>query len=572
MKALVLFVQKKRLLLLLCIAILLRLFYILTLEDRWYYFDTAHYDQAARALLESGTFGSSLHYYDEYEHYCLEPVYPVFLAGIYAVFGHSFLAVRLVQLILSVLQLLILYNMVRLLRPGAAILALVLGAIYPFFIYISGLLYVTQLFALLLTFAFYSFLKYSQSSSILWLLIAALSLGIAIAARPVALPSTILLAVWIMVFADLGRREKIGHIALFACLIALVLTPWTVRNWTVFHVFSPGRACLAETRVFSYVDLELRIEESKKMTSFPGRIFHVNVIDSLAEPVFECFLDGTLIAKLQVCESFQRPQNSYYGLIFKGGASMSVERLQVGNGAEIVLDSRFASTVKHSSNLTVRQGAIELGETAEGWQYAAIYASAVSANTFSMFYPSSIDPHDVSRLAILFDLDSFGLEANGYMIWLHPWMQADMWKVENGRPARSVETIDLYAKENPTSLKQLVKKYPVRFFTRHVLPEFINFWSPTIKRVTTSDNVSSDMTIMSLLFFTPVLIFFLIGLYVLRNQWKSLLILLIPIMTISLFYSIFFTELRYRIPVDGFLIVGAAIGVEYLFHFFKEKF
>lgn len=571
MNALIYFLQKKRFFLLLLVAILLRLFYILSLENRWYYFDTAHYDRAARSLLENGTFGDSLHYYNEYKHYCLEPAYPLFLAALYALFGHSFLAVRLVQLILSVLHAIVIYKIVNLFRPQAAIIALLFAAVYPFFIYISGLLYVTQLFALALATTFYCFFRYSKSYSFVWLLLAALLLGISIAARPVALPSTVFLAAWILFFADLNWAKKIGHAAVFSSVIILVLTPWTIRNWTVFHVLSPGRACLAEKRIFAYVDLQLRIEESEKMTSLPGRIFQVNVVDSLDRPIFECFIDGALIAKLQVNESFQRPAIAHYGFIFKGGSPTSIERLQVGRQGKIVLDSERAVNVKHSSHITISQDGVELREAAERWEHAVVYAPAVSANTFYMFYPAFIKPHDLSRVAILFDLDAFRLNANGYMIWLHPWKQADLWKVENGRPARSVATIDLYAKENPTSLKQLVKKYPLRFFTRHVLPELRNFWSPRIQRVTTSDNVSTEMTILSFLFFTPLLIFSFIGILVLRRQWKSLLILLIPIVTISLFYSIFFAELRYRIPVDSFLIVAAAIGFERLFHFLKQQ-
>ena len=110
------FIKKRHVLILLFLAAVLRVAYIMTLEDRWYFFDTAHYDSAAQSIVEDGTFGPSLHYYNEYDNYCLEPVYPIFMALIYKIFGHSLLAVRLAQMILSLLQIFILYKTVQLLK------------------------------------------------------------------------------------------------------------------------------------------------------------------------------------------------------------------------------------------------------------------------------------------------------------------------------------------------------------------------------------------------------------------------------------------------------------------------
>ncbi|MBN1466495.1 glycosyltransferase family 39 protein [candidate division KSB1 bacterium] len=556
------FVQKRHVTLLILLAGLLRFGYILTLEDRSYFYDTVHYDQAARAILENGTFGSSLHYYGEYDHYCLEPVYPLFLAGIYALFGKSFLIVRMAQAFFSLLQLYFLYRIVMLLRPRVAWLALAFGAVYPFFIYISGLLYVTQLFALLLTLALYFFLRYASSFQLRWLSLSAVSLGVAIAALPAALPSALLFAAWMAFFAEKSRLKKIGHIASAATIIIIVLTPWTIRNWTVFRVLSPGRACLAEKSVFNLIDLQFRIQDSKKATQFPAGQFKVNVIQDADTPQFDCFVDDKLIAVLKVNEPFIWPDSSYYGLIFKGGDSMQVRRLQVMLDGASLLDSMNDRASLHSASLSVGDAAIELRDTDGKWDYSAVFAASGSAQSFILSYPPTIKPGDVSRVAILFHLNQPRLDADGYMIWLHPWMQADLWKIEKGRPVRSVQIVDLFLQENPVSLLALITTNPLRFLCKHVVPEFLNFWSPTVKRITTSARLSRAMNALSLLFFAPLLFFSILGIFALRNEWKSLLILLIPIVTISLFYSVFFTEVRYRIPVDGFLIVLGVIGLD----------
>jgi hypothetical protein len=562
MKTIINLIKKRYVFLILFLAAVLRLAYVTNLEDRWYYFDTAHYDSAACSILENGTFGASLHYYDEYENYCLEPVYPLFLAAIYKVFGHSFLAVRIAQSLLSILQLLVIYLTVRLFRPRAAKWALLFGAVYPFFIYISGLLYVTQIFALFLALTVFFFLKYREHYSIAWLVLSALSLGVSIASRPVALPMSLLLAAWILFLADLSFVKKLGHVLIAVISVIVVLTPWTIRNWNVYDMLSPGRTCLAETRVFETLDLEYRIEDSASMTFFPVSQFIVQVKGTPAAPIFECYADDKQIAKLKLNEEFALRDSFYVGLLFKGGDSMSIETIQFASDGNILIDSStiFAAV---SAEIKSDSTSIALSKTEGGWQYAAIFNEVISADRFSMNYSDHIKPADVSRVAILFNLNKPTLDADGYMIWLHPWMQADLWRIENGRPAEPVETIDLFIKENPIDLKALIMSDPLRFLTKHVVPEFLNFWSPGIKRVTTSSNVGGAMNAMSLLFFTPLLIFFLIGTFVLMKQWRALLVLFIPIVTISGVYSIFFTELRYRIPIDGFLIVIAAIGVHW---------
>ena len=570
MKEFFAFLKNRHVVLLFVLAALLRLVYVFSLEDRWYYFDTAHYDSAARALLQNGTFGESLHYYDEYEHYCLEPAYPLFLAAIYGIFGPSLLAVRIAQVILSLLHLFVIHKMTQLLRPRAAILALVIGAAYPFFIYISGLLYVTQLFALLLTLSIYWFLKYKNNVSLRPLMLSAIVLAIAVVARPVALPIPILLAMWIFLFADLSWSKKIVHVLLTAVCLILILTPWTIRNWQVFDIVSPGRACLAETRVFEKVDLEFRIQDSQELTELPWQTFQVDVIDSAGATIFACFVDDTLMAKLKVNEEFSRPDSAYAGIIFKGGPPMVIDRVQCAQEHDIRLDSQGMHNVKSAPAISFNENVIQLSESESGWRHVAVFDSAISANTFRLFYPKFLKPQDASRVAILFDVNRPFLNADGYMIWLHPWLQADMWKVENGRPARPVETIDLFVKENPPSLTNLVTKKPLRFLTGHVLPEFLNFWSPVVSRVTTTGNVGGAMNLISILVFTPVLLFALIGLFLLRHEWKSLLIMLIPVLTISGAYSVFFTELRYRIPLDGFLLVLAVIGFDSILRRFQR--
>lgn len=75
------------------LALSVRLVFIFTMQEGFYFGDSVQYSAAAVNLLANGEFGES---------YTRPPVYPVFLAGIYAVFGYKMLAVRAVCSFMSI--------------------------------------------------------------------------------------------------------------------------------------------------------------------------------------------------------------------------------------------------------------------------------------------------------------------------------------------------------------------------------------------------------------------------------------------------------------------------------------
>ena len=63
-----------------------------------------HYDKAAKALIAGRGFGEGYEFSQFFrKEYALTPLYPIFLAAIYLVFGPSFLAVRIIESILGAL-------------------------------------------------------------------------------------------------------------------------------------------------------------------------------------------------------------------------------------------------------------------------------------------------------------------------------------------------------------------------------------------------------------------------------------------------------------------------------------
>ena len=72
--------------------------------------------------------------------------------------------------------------------------------------------------------------------------------------------------------------------------------------------------------------------------------------------------------------------------------------------------------------------------------------------------------------------------------------------------------------------------------------------------------IGLGMQLLSFYSFGPILVFMFFGIFYSRNRLAELMLLLIPVITLSFGYSIFFTEIRYRIPIDGFLMILAVSG------------
>lgn len=191
-------------------ALLLRLLYLATILDNPYFLhpitDEAMYDLWAQALVAGEPFLDHYPYYDS-------PLPAYVLALIYGLFGHSYLMVRVVQVLLGTLNVLILYRIAgRLFEATTAKVAGILAATYLPFLYYEGLLL--------------------KESVALFLLDSAILLILGALARPTWV------AFWsVGVTVGLLSLSRINALALVAaCLILITIS---LRSWT------SGRAALA---------------------------------------------------------------------------------------------------------------------------------------------------------------------------------------------------------------------------------------------------------------------------------------------------------------------------------------
>ena len=230
----ILFIQKnpkRALTTLLFIAFVARFAFILMLQPDGYYFsDTRHYDSAAISILEGEGFG---------ERYSRSPLYPIFMAIVYAVLGHSFTAMRIVEALLGVLLIWFVFHIAKkIFGDAAAWASAILAAVFPHFILLTGILYATNLFTVLLAASIYMLIIAEEKESYIWL--AASSACAALAA--LTFPAFFFILPFWLLWLLFRRRTTMLHnisAAMFYSMVFIAfLTPWTVRNYHKYDRFT----------------------------------------------------------------------------------------------------------------------------------------------------------------------------------------------------------------------------------------------------------------------------------------------------------------------------------------------
>jgi 4-amino-4-deoxy-L-arabinose transferase-like glycosyltransferase len=230
-------------------ALLIRGVFILTLQDGFYLPDSGAYSTAAVNLTTDGEFGAS---------YRRPPAYPVFLGGIYALFGEQILAVRIVQALIGAFLAVVIAIMgQRVGGEGVGALAGILWSIYPLGVFIAGLLYPVSLATMLLACAILCLLSNSsQDISPRRAVLGGVLLGLAALTKPIVLATSAAVTLWVMYW---GRPRRLFLVSLLLFGLALSLAPWTVRNFYVY-----GRIVPIEPRVAQHLPSMGNTQESSQ--------------------------------------------------------------------------------------------------------------------------------------------------------------------------------------------------------------------------------------------------------------------------------------------------------------------
>lgn len=228
-------------------ALLARGVFILTLQDGFYFPDSVSYSGAAVNLITKGELGES---YDR------PPGYPVFLSGIYILFGESILAIRMVESLIGAFLAVVIALLGK--RIGGEVvgaLAGILWSIYPIAVFIAGLVYPTGLMTTLLACGVLCFLPYSHHqlspkrvffAGVLW--------GLAALTIPIVLVTIGAIGFWVICWRSANRLLLLSLLFLGS---ALTVVPWTIRDFYVY-----GRLVAVEPRLVDHLPQTPSAEEN----------------------------------------------------------------------------------------------------------------------------------------------------------------------------------------------------------------------------------------------------------------------------------------------------------------------
>jgi 4-amino-4-deoxy-L-arabinose transferase-like glycosyltransferase len=218
---------QRTLLIIFATAILVRAGFVLSLQDGFYFPDSLDYSASAVTLMASREFGDTFR---------RAPVYPVFLAGIYLLFGQQILTIRLVEALLGAgLAIVIAVLARRIGGEDVGALGGLLWSIYPTGVFIVGLVYPTNLATFLLACAVLCIMPQKEQGLAPGRVIAGgICFGLAALTVPVVVATVFIAGLWIIYWQP-TRRLILTSLLLLG--FAVVFVPWTVRNYNVYDAF-----------------------------------------------------------------------------------------------------------------------------------------------------------------------------------------------------------------------------------------------------------------------------------------------------------------------------------------------
>ena len=238
--------NKQLLILILVAAVLIRIPVALLMGDRVTELpgiqDQISYDALARSLLDGQGYSFTKNWYPftppntPTAHWSF--LYPLYLAGTYAITGYHPLAARLLQgAVGGALLCFLVYKIGRRVADeNTGLVAAGLAAVYGYLIYYSVALMTETFSVVLILLTLYLSIELKENPAPIRWVGLGLSLGLAALLRQTVLLFAPFLLLWL--FMELrARGVRWWYFALPVVIIFLVISPWTLRNYLVYREF-----------------------------------------------------------------------------------------------------------------------------------------------------------------------------------------------------------------------------------------------------------------------------------------------------------------------------------------------
>jgi 4-amino-4-deoxy-L-arabinose transferase-like glycosyltransferase len=207
-------------------------------------YDQVSYNALARSLLDGRGYSFTKNWYPftpantPTAHWSF--IYPLYLAGVYAVTGYHPLAARLVQAVVGGVLICYLVYLIgrRVSDEVTGLVGAALAAVYGYFIYYNAALMTETFFIVLVLFSLYLGLELKEKPVLARWVLLGLALGVAGLLRQTVLLFVPFLLLWL--FWELKKSEiRLWHFAVPIVIIVLLIAPWTIRNYMVYQRFLP---------------------------------------------------------------------------------------------------------------------------------------------------------------------------------------------------------------------------------------------------------------------------------------------------------------------------------------------
>jgi hypothetical protein len=200
--------------------------------DRLTYSDERDYAELAQSILHRGTFA----YANGVPIESRPPGYPVVIAAIYALSERP-LAAKIANALFLVLATYLLGLMASRLDPRAGTLAPYLVLAYPLLLYAASTLYPQILACLLLSVVVILITR--THVKVIHVLLAGIAYGFLVLAAPYFLALLPVVAGYVFIWSEDSKRRTALYAIVLVAACALTVSPWTVRNYVVFHTLVP---------------------------------------------------------------------------------------------------------------------------------------------------------------------------------------------------------------------------------------------------------------------------------------------------------------------------------------------
>lgn len=168
------------------------------------------------------------------------PLYPLFLSGVYYMFGDGYWPIRIIQSILDALTCIMVYFLgKRVLNEQTGKISSFICTIYPFFIFFAGFELTETLFIFLLVMTLLFLIKTFEQPLHKYFIMDGILLGLSTLCRPVIVGFIPFALIGIGVNLQVTKKKMFLSFGYTVLLFIFILSPWIIRNFLHFKKFLP---------------------------------------------------------------------------------------------------------------------------------------------------------------------------------------------------------------------------------------------------------------------------------------------------------------------------------------------